>query len=537
MTDPLPLDASFDGGDLDCGGGLLLLIRRHIDPLAHGQLLEIRSTEPTVEVELPAWCRMTGNDLVRVTADGPARRFVVCKGAWAARPATPTEPGPLDAPERGVPPAGAATSASAARTHRSAAGDRLLAGIAAERKPVFIPDRLPEPAPAPAIAPLSVMGIGSWPRPAWLGRLLHERLEGRLDEAAFEAAADDAVRLAVAAQERAGVDVVTDGEQRRDNYASFVGGRLDNCQLIPLVDLLPLVDDPAHFEAEMASLDVPAAEVRHPAVFGPLSRPRPLAAHELAFARTVTARPIKVALPGPYLLSRTMWLECVADKVYASREALADDIVRVLREEVHDLLAGGAALVQLDEPVLTEVVFSGAKAGRSFMCGALSDRRDAAHELAFAADLLARVTVGLPRDRLALHICRGNWSRDEANALAGDYRPLLPFLADAAVGTLFLELCTPRAGEIDVLSDLPRATRIGVGVVNQKLDDVEAVDVIARRIERAARVFGADRVLLTPDCGFATFADAPMAGAATAEAKLAAVVAAAALVRGASDDA
>ena len=67
--------------------------------------------------------------------------------------------------------------------------------------------------------------------------------------------------------------MVTDGEQRRDNYASFVGGRLDNCQLIPLTDLLPLVDDPEQFEREMRSLDVPGrSEVRHPAVFGPLAR-------------------------------------------------------------------------------------------------------------------------------------------------------------------------------------------------------------------------------------------------------------------------
>ena len=67
-----------------------------------------------------------------------------------------------------------------------------------------------------------------------------------------------AVRLAVAAQERAGVDVVTDGEQRRDNYSSFVGGRLDNCQLIPVTDLLPYADDPAHFAEELKALDVPA---------------------------------------------------------------------------------------------------------------------------------------------------------------------------------------------------------------------------------------------------------------------------------------
>src|SRR5437899_10466845 len=78
--------------------------------------------------------------------------------------------------------------------------------------------------------------------------LIRQHLEGRLGEAEFEATADDAVRPAVDAQLRAGVNVVTDGEQRRDNYASFVGGRLDNCQLIPLTDLLPLVDDPEKFE-------------------------------------------------------------------------------------------------------------------------------------------------------------------------------------------------------------------------------------------------------------------------------------------------
>jgi 5-methyltetrahydropteroyltriglutamate--homocysteine methyltransferase len=182
---------------------------------------------------------------------------------------------------------------------------------------------------------------------------IHEHMEGRLAEADFTATAEDATRLAVEAQLRAGVDVVTDGEQRRDNYASFVGGRLDNCQLIPLTDLLPLVDDPETFEREMQSLDVPAAAVRHPAVFGPLGRRRPLAVHEFEFVRTITDRTVKVALPGPYLLTRIMWMECISDRAYRSREHLAVDVVRVLREEIAFLLAAGTGLVQLDEPVLS----------------------------------------------------------------------------------------------------------------------------------------------------------------------------------------
>jgi 5-methyltetrahydropteroyltriglutamate--homocysteine methyltransferase len=226
-----------------------------------------------------------------------------------------------------------------------------------------------------------------------------------------------------------------------------------------------------------------------------------------------------------------MWLECVSDRFYRSREHLAEDIVRVLREEIHFLLADGVALVQLDEPVLAEVVYTGAKNTRSFMCGALSEKGDAGHELEFARGLVNRVVAGLPRARLAVHVCRGNWTRNEEAALAGDYRPLLPLLSSLDVGTLFLELCTPRAGELEVLADLPRDVRVGVGVVNQKHERIEAIDEIAERARHAVQLFGVDRVLLTPDCGFATFADNPVSSAKVAEAKLRAIVEAAELVR------
>src|SRR5712691_8829590 len=405
----LEADASFDGGGLDCGNGLLLLIRQHMDPLERVELLEFRSPEISVEEDFPAWCRMTGNELVSWTKWGRERSFLVCKGALAERRGRATSPRP--------------------------------AAVAAPRVvDVVIPASLPAPARALPIPPLAVMGIGSWPRPRWMLQAIHEHVEGRLGDAEFEATAQDAVRLALDAQLRAGVDVVTDGEQRRDNYASFVGGLLDNCQLIPLTDLLPLVDDPEEFEAELRSLDVPASEVRHPAVFGPLGRTRPLAVHEAAFMRTLTDRPVKVALPGPCLLTRMMWMECISDRAYRSREHLAEDIVRVLREELHFLLADGVALVQLDEPVLSEVVFTGAKNTRSFMCGALSEKGDAAAELDFAMRILDQVVAGLPA-----------------------------------------------------------AGRIWVGVVNQKRERVESVDEIVARGHRAISLFGAERVLLTPD--------------------------------------
>jgi len=124
-----------------------------------------------------------------------------------------------------------------------------------------------------------------------------------------------------------------------------------------------------------------------------------------------------------------MWMECISDNAYRSREHIAEDIVRVLREELADLLAAGVALVQFDEPVPSEVVFPGARRQRSFMCGALSEKGDAQVELAFARELVNAVVAGFPRERTALHVCRGNWTPDESACLAGDYAPLLPTLA------------------------------------------------------------------------------------------------------------
>ena len=487
-------DVSFDGGDLDCGSGLLLLIRKHIDPLARGQILEVRSTEVSVEEDLPSWCRLTGNELLSWSRTGETRSFLICKGSLSEKTESP-------------------------------AASRPRSESKIKDSPIFAP--LSKSDPIPHVAPLSVMGIGSWPRPRWMLQAMHEHVEGRLGEEEFQSTADDAVRLAVEAQLRSGVDVVTDGEQRRDNYASFVGGLLENCQLIPLTDLLPLVDDPEEFEKELQSLDVPASEVRHPAVFGKLKRGRPIATHELQFVRTLTDKPVKIALPGPYLLTRIMWMECISDKAYVTREELASDIVQILREEIRDLLSGGAALIQLDEPVLTEVVFTGAKNSRSFMCGALSEKGSPEHELAFARELINQVVDGAPLERTAIHICRGNWTRDESAALSGDYRPLMPILKALKVGNYLLELCTPRAGEIDALRELPQDRRIGVGLVNQKTDTVESLEEIVAKAKKAANLFGADRIFLNPDCGFATFAANPVSSSRIAEAKLSALAQAA----------
>lgn len=213
----------------------------------------------------------------------------------------------------------------------------------------------------------TVTQVGSWPRSRALLKALRDRQQGRMSREEFERVADDAVRRCVALQVDAGVDVVVDGEQRRDNFYSFVTEKLDGTRLMSLAEMLETVEDKASFEEMLSTLDVPASAIRNPTCVGRLSRREPLAVNELRFVKQLTDKPVKVPLPGPYLLTRAMWVGAFSGGAYADKTEMADAVVRILREELRELAAAGADFVQFDEPVLTEIVFSEECDRRTFM--------------------------------------------------------------------------------------------------------------------------------------------------------------------------
>ncbi|MEO8084436.1 MAG: cobalamin-independent methionine synthase II family protein [Ardenticatenales bacterium] len=372
---------------------------------------------------------------------------------------------------------------------------------------------------------LPVTTVGSLPRSPELLRALRARRRGDLDRAGFDAVADDAVRAALALQADAGIDIVTDGEQRRDNFYSFVAEKLDGVRAMTLSEMLDHVEDKAGFERLLATLDVPAYAITNPTCVGRLAPREPLAVDELRFVQAHTDAPVKVPLPGPYILTRAMWVPGLTDQAYASKEDLAEDVVAILRAEAEALAAAGAAFIQFDEPVLSELVF-GRGQTRTFMCAALAARSDPEEELAFAIDLINRVTADLPV-RTGLHVCRGNWSRDESTLLSGGYAPLQPTFDALAVDQLVLEYATPRAGAIVP----PGGKELGLGIVNPRTDDIETVEALVTRIEAALEVVPIDRLFLNPDCGFGTFALRPMNDGVRVEGKLRAMAAAAGRVR------
>ena len=373
--------------------------------------------------------------------------------------------------------------------------------------------------------PFPVSVVGSWPRPKWLLDATKKRSP---DLAKLR---DEATRLAIAQQESAGVDVLSDGEQRRDNFYSFLTEKLDGVTLMTMADLLDHVEDKAAFEGLLQALDVPAFAIKNPTITGKLHRREPLAVREAAFLRAHTTRATKVALPGPYLLSRSMWVKALSSAAYPTRESLCDDIVAILRDELRELAALGVEIVQFDEPVLTELVFAGKAATRTFMCAALAAAADPAAELRLAVELINRVVDGCSGTRTAIHVCRGNWSRNEDVLLSGDYGPLLPHLAKMHVDQFVLEYATPRAGSETLLTQLPRTATVGFGAVNPRTEPTEDPAAVAARVRGLAQLLGSDRVWLNPDCGFGTFADRPVATAEVAAAKCSILAKAAQLLR------
>lgn len=371
-----------------------------------------------------------------------------------------------------------------------------------------------------ALFPVTV--VGSWPRPPELVRLLRAKQAGEIPEEEFQRAADRAVLEALRAQQRAGVEIVSDGEQRRDNFYSFVVDKLAGVRLMKVSELMDYMKDRARYEEVLRALDVSAFAIKSPIVVERIRPKARLAVDEVAFLKRHTDRPVKIPLPGPYLLTRSSWFEGLSDRAYPRPEDLAEDIVALLREEIGALIAAGAEFIQFDEPILSQVVH-GAETTETFMCAALPARREPLAELEFAVALINRTVEGFAGVKFGVHVCRGNWSRREDVLLRGNYGPLLPYLMRMRVDQLVLEFATPRAGELDVFKEYADQKEIGFGVVNPRTDQVETPGEIVARVRQLLRYFSPEKIYLNPDCGFGTFAERQVNSAAVAERKLAAI--------------
>ena len=367
--------------------------------------------------------------------------------------------------------------------------------------------------------------LGSMPRSKKLLTAKRKLNKGNIDLKTYQEILAEETKYVINLQENNNIDIITNGELSRDNYVSFIAEKLNGVTMMSMADMFDYIEDKQGFEQILEILDVPAISIKNAICTGKVKYNKPLIADEMIELKKLTDKKIKATLPGPYLITRSMWLPALSKQYYDSKDSLGEDIIKVLKEEIDSLAKIGIDVIQFDEPVLTEVVFSEGKT-RSFMCAALSEKKDPTEELKFATKLIKSV-IDYAKEKeilVSLHVCRGNWSRDESILLTGPYTPLLPLFEETLPNILTLEFSTPRAGEISSLfsSTLIRDNCIlGLGVMNPRTDDIEPLEDILNRVEEVMQYIPKERIWLNPDCGFATFANRPVSTMEIIDKKLA----------------
>ena len=372
--------------------------------------------------------------------------------------------------------------------------------------------------------PFSTSLIGSMPRSKKI-MALNRRLKMDMDyEKEYEDLIKTETENLVKLQEKYSIDLITNGELARDNYVSFVADRIDGVVMMNMGDMLEYIEDKQAFEQILETLDVPSVSIKNAICNGVLKYNKSLVSDEIKFLKKITNSPVKATLPGPYLMTRSMWLPSLSKKFYNNKEELGEDVIKILKQEIDNLVEAGVDVIQFDEPVLTEVVFSEGKT-RSFMCAALSERKDPSEELKFATNLIKSVMDYIKeKDVLSsLHVCRGNWSKDESILLSGPYTPLVPLFEETSPDILALEFSTPRAGELDSLlssEKIKENSILALGVINPRTDIIESSQSIIEKAEEALKFIPKEKIWLNPDCGFATFSNRPVSTFEIIEKKL-----------------
>ena len=312
--------------------------------------------------------------------------------------------------------------------------------------------------------------VGSMPRPQYVKDLLKAGSRTGAADAAWRRHMDDAVRLVIDMQEQAGIDIISDGEWRRETYVDVVAEIMNGFQWIQR-DVFQY----------------------HQVVTEKLTPRRPgVVAEEARFLKENTDRRVKVCLPSPYLIGQRMWEPAHSKAAYATREAFCEALVPALRHELLAIRDVGVDVIQLDEPHLCVLVDPGIRARFP----------DPEAEMKRAVDWINEIVDGVQGVRLAVHLCRRNWGRRGWGA-AGGYEVLLPHLKRLKVEQLLLEFAIPVAGDMAILKELPSNFHIGLGCVDVRFPEIEAPEKIAARVEQALAYIPAERLTLNPDCGFA----------------------------------
>jgi 5-methyltetrahydropteroyltriglutamate--homocysteine methyltransferase len=333
--------------------------------------------------------------------------------------------------------------------------------------------------------------VGSLLRPPELLRARAEREAGRIGQAAFKAVEDRAVDQAVALQEEAGLDVVTDGEMRRLSFQS---------QLPEAVEGFGAWDIDAFLWGDWHGVegqeDAHTERPRDLGVVGKLRRKRHMSAEEFTYLRARTTRIAKITLPSPSLWAN-FWTPERSAAAYPSLDSFLADVVAIMREEVEELVRLGATYIQIDAPHYPLLLDPSTRAFYESRGWTLD------HWLGRGIELDNALMAGFPDVTFGFHLCRGN--QGSRWLVQGSYDLLAaPIFRHIRAQRLLLEFDDERSGPFDPLRQVPEDKLVVLGLVTTKTPRRETVEELMARVQQASRIIPLDRLAISPQCGFAT---------------------------------
>ena len=306
-----------------------------------------------------------------------------------------------------------------------------------------------------------------------------------MSTAEFKRIEDRAVDEAIALQEEVGLDVVTDGEQRRLHFRDWLTRAVDG--------LSPIKAPPMRLQGMPGHSDVERCDPL--TVTGKIRLKRSVATEEFTYARGKTSKPLKITVPHPFTYHLMYGPE--SRQAYPDPFELFHDAALLLWQECRELADLGCEYIQIDAPVLTLPIDP--KAHESFTRMNVSPQRFL-EEGVRIMDVIANV----PGVKFAAHYCRGNSPTHYFSGAGFDAAAKILFRGSKNVGTYLLEYDDSRSGSFEPLADVPRDKRVVLGLVTTKRNVLESADELIGRIEEAARFFPRDQLALSTQCGFAS---------------------------------
>jgi 5-methyltetrahydropteroyltriglutamate--homocysteine methyltransferase len=330
--------------------------------------------------------------------------------------------------------------------------------------------------------------VGSLLRPQYLKDARARRQAGDLTVPDFKRLEDRAVDDAIALQEEAGLQVVSDGEMRREVFMDSIAGAVDG------ITRTRSTGQVTRWHGEE---DDEAVDEYRIGVTAKLELRRSIATEEFVYARSRATRPVKVTLPSPGTLA-LLWHPDYTPQVYADPFAFFEDLARIVRQEVQTLAALGCTYIQIDAPDLTKHFD---EEGHEFFrsVGVEPDRM-----LTESIELLNSIPDGVSGVTFGLHLCRGN--KRGRWRTAGGYEIISKalFKRATAYDTFLLEYDDARSGTFEALSDLPDDKVAVLGLVTTKRAKLESAEALVARIEDASRYFPKEQLAISSQCGFAS---------------------------------